>query len=157
MRIEYLVYNRGYRVDENGVLTNPKGKEIGRAERWKGMSYHLSSVKIMGRSKKFKTHRLQAYQKFGDKMYEEGICVRHLNGNSLDNSADNIEIGTHSDNMMDRSPECRMKAALHATSFVRKYDKQDVRDFHAEHRSYKKTMEKFDISSKGTLNYILKS
>ena len=28
MRIEYLVYNRGYRVDENGVLTNPKGKEI---------------------------------------------------------------------------------------------------------------------------------
>ena len=157
MRIEYLVYNRGYRVDENGVLTNPKGKEIGRTDLWKGMSYHLSSVKIMGRSKKFKTHRLQAYQKFGDKMYEDGICVRHLNGNSLDNRASNIDIATHSDNMMDRSPECRMKSALHATSFVRKYDKQDVRDFHSESRSYKKTMEQFGISSKGTLNYILKS
>jgi hypothetical protein len=157
MRIEELVYNRGYRVDKDGILTNPKGESIGRVEPSGNLPYHLSSVKIDGRSKKFRTHRLQAFQKFGDKMYEEGICVRHLNGNSLDNSADNIEIGTHSDNMMDKSPEDRMKAALHATSFVRKYDKQEVRDFYSEHRSYKKTMDRFGISSKGTLNYILKS
>lgn len=40
-------------------------------------------------------HRLQAYQKFGDKIYEDGIVVRYLNGDRYDNSYDNIGIGTY--------------------------------------------------------------
>ena len=102
-------------------------------------------------------HRLQAYQKYGDKIYEDGVEVRHNNGESLDNSWCNILIGSHSDNMMDIPKQIRIKKALHATSFIRKYDKKEVKDFYTINRSYKKTMDEFNISSKGTLYYILNS
>ena len=75
----------------------------------------------------------------------------------MDNSYENILIGTHSQNMMDISKELRLKKALKATSFVRKYNKEEVIKFHNKSKSYKETMEKFNILSKGTLNYILKN
>ena len=101
-------------------------------------------------------HRLQAYQKFGDKIYLKNIHVRHKNNISTDNSFENILIGTPSENAMDNPKEDRVKRANHATSFWRKYDKDIVKSFHKENgRSYKKTMSNFNITSKGTLNYIL--
>ena len=51
--------------------------------------------------------------------------------------------------------EDRLKYALNATKHVRKYDKQEVRDYYNSCKSYAKTMEKFNISSKGTLHFIL--
>jgi hypothetical protein len=54
-----------------------------------------------------KIHKLQAYKKFGEEIFKQGIVVRHLNGNKTDNSWENISIGTQSDNMMDRSEEER--------------------------------------------------
>ena len=38
--------------------------------------------------------------KYGEEAFEAD-CVRHLNDNSLDNSWDNIVIGTHMDNHLD--------------------------------------------------------
>ena len=57
--------------------------------------------------------------------------------------------------MMDISAEVRLAKALHATSFSRKHDKEPIRAYYAEHKSYRKTMEEFNISSKGTLHFIL--
>ena len=81
--------------------------------------------------------------------------VRHVNADRGDFSWDNILIGTHSQNMMDIPEHIRLAKALHATSHVRKYDKGEVRKFYNGCKSYKKTMEQFDISSKGTLHFIL--
>lgn len=46
-------------------------------------------------------HRLVAFQKFGIKVFEDKIVVRHLNGNKLDNSPENIMIGSQNDNIKD--------------------------------------------------------
>jgi hypothetical protein len=117
--------------------------------------YIYGGIKINGKTTKIYAHRLQAYKKFGDAMFEDGIMVRHLDGNPANNSWDNIEIGTQSDNMMDIDADIRLAKALHATSFARKHDKETIRAFYREHNSYKKTMEHFNISSKGTLHFIL--
>ena len=152
-KIEQVALKRGYTVTEDGQLFNPNGKEISTLDG----GYYKTSLKVNKIKRNLKVHRLQAYQKYGDKLFEEGIVVRHKNGNPLDNSWDNILIGTNSDNMMDIPKQIRIKRAKHATSFVRKYNKEEVIKFHKKEKSYKLTMEKFGISSKGTLHYILKS
>lgn len=153
-RIEQIAAKRGYVVTEDGIALNPHGEEIGD---YIANGYYTSNIRVSGKGVKLKVHRLQAYQKYGDKIFEEDIVVRHYNGNSLDNSWDNILIGNQSDNMMDIPEQIRIKKAKYATSFIRKYDKREVRNFHNIEKSYKLTMEKFNISSKGTLNYILKN
>lgn len=152
-KIEKIASKRGYMVSEEGKLYNPKGKEIGTYYN----GYLGTSIRIKGKQKNFTAHRLQAYQKYGDLLYEDNILVRHLNGDSTDNTWNNIAIGTQSDNMMDIPKQIRIKKALHATSFMRKYDKEEVRQFYSSCKSYKETMKQFKITSKGTLHYILNS
>lgn len=153
MRKEQLAYRKGYRVTELGSLINPKGKVIGSWDGgYFGTSIVLNKIKIRLRS-----HRLQAFQKYGTMIYEKGILVRHADGNPTDNTWGNIIIGTPKDNMMDIPEQIRIKKALHASSFVRKYNKEKVRKYYEECKSYKSTMSEFSISSKGTLHYILNS
>jgi hypothetical protein len=59
------------------------------------------TFKLVGVSINIAIHRLQAFQKYGDLLYEEGTVVRHLNGDPGSNAWDNIAIGTMSDNMFD--------------------------------------------------------
>jgi hypothetical protein len=158
MRNEIEAYNKGYRVTENGEVISHKGKTIklylGSAGYYK-FSFR-SEEKIKDNRVSFCVHRLQAFQKYGQKLFRKGIEVRHKDGVKANNSWDNILIGTHSENMMDIPKHIRIEKALYATSFVRKYDKEDVIKFHKENgNSYKKTMEEFGISSKGTLHFIL--
>ena len=75
-------------------------------------------------------HRLQAYIKYRELLYQKDIMVRHLNGNKLDNSWDNIAIGTAYDNAQDIPLNQRRQrgAKIHATrkknnSYPRHYKK----------------------------------
>ena len=146
-------YNRGYRVTKEGSVKGIKTKELSLSKNKKG--YYSFNIRYDNKVTRVFVHRLQAYQKYGKKLFNEEVLARHLNGDSTDNSWDNILIGTQSDNMMDISEEERISKSLHATSFIRKYNKEEVKKFHKKSKSYKETMEKFHISSKGTLNYIL--
>ena len=151
-----LAYKKGFRVTSEGAIVGSNGGFI------KGYLHKNGYVRISFRCNNkhinFLVHRLQAFQKFGLKMFDKGIEVRHLNGNPSDNSWDNIAIGTHSENMRDVPKHIRLEKSLHATSFVRKHDKNAIIKFHSENNSsYKLTMEAFNISSKGTLHYILNS
>jgi hypothetical protein len=148
-----VAHSKGYEVTKEGKVIGVLGNEL-KLNNHDGY-YRFNFRNLNGQSTYVKVHRLQAYQKFGDKMFKEGILVRHLDGNPTNNSWDNIEIGTNSDNMMDISPDIRLAKAMHATSFTRKYDKETVRAYYNENKSYKQTMEHFNISSKGTLHFIL--
>jgi hypothetical protein len=154
MEKELWFYRKGYRITDSGICINPSGIEI------KGVISN-EYIRINARYKKTFTycniHRLQAFQKYGNKIYEKEIEVRHFDGNKLNNSFDNIFIGTRSQNMMDIPESIRISKSLHATSFIRKYDKKEIRLFYCECKSYKKTMDHFNISSKGTLHFILNS
>ena len=56
-------------------------------------------------------HRLQAYTKFGDALFEDGVVTRHGKGGPLDNSWDNINIGTQAANMKDIPAKERRRSA----------------------------------------------
>lgn len=109
--------------------------------------------------RRIRVHRLVAYQKYGDRIFEEGIQVRHFDNNSENNLDENIRIGTPSQNMMDCPEEDRKRRAKIANKAARlvniKYDVEEVRKTYAKLRSYKKVKEIFGISSSGTLHNIL--
>lgn len=155
-RNEIEAYRRGYRILDDGTLVDPKGNKVKGSITKNG--YYETAIRIRGNISKFRFHRLQAYQKYGLKIYDIGIVVRHLNGNSKDNSPSNIDIGTDRDNKMDMPREQLLALSINASSYVTKYSKSDVRDikeYHNESRSYINTMKHFGISSKGTLHFIL--
>lgn len=145
--------NKGYIVDKNGIVTF-NGKERHLSLDRKG--YYRFCVQCEdGKKVNLMVHRLQAYQKFGDEIFKPGIVVRHLNGISTDNSYDNIEIGTHSDNMMDKPKDVRVKQAkLAASHRIKFHNVDEIKEFHNKYKSYQKTMAKFNIP-KATLCNLL--
>jgi len=152
-KIEFIANKKGYTISKEGVLYNPKGKQIG----YYNVGYLRACIKINKKQCNFYAHRLQAFQKYGASLYKEGIVVRHLNNNSKDNSWDNIAIGTSFDNMADMPKQVRIDKAIHASSFIKKYDYLPIKNFYAKEKSYIKTMKEFNISSRGTLFHILHS
>tara|TARA_B110000971_G_scaffold156400_1_gene159759 strand:+ start:198 stop:677 length:480 start_codon:yes stop_codon:yes gene_type:complete len=150
-RNEVKAYNLGYRVNKNGELIGLKGNPVGSHSG----GYYRIKIRENGKFINCLSHRLQAYQKYGNKIYQSGIVCRHLNGDSLDNSIDNIAIGTQSDNIMDRKQADRIAHASHASSFAQVHNHNDIISFYNKEKSYSKTMDKFNISSKGTLHYII--
>lgn len=146
-------------VAKGYTITN-KGNVFYRGKKRKlkpdGRGYLFISIRLFdGRSANLRIHKLQAFKKYGTKMFEDSIQVRHLNGDSSDNHYDNISIGTQSENTMDIPPEKRLQKAMHATSFWRKYNPVDIRKDYRNGIGYKSLMNKYGISSKGTLWYIL--
>lgn len=154
---EIEAYNRGYRMLNNGILLSPNSKKINGSITRDG--YYETGIRINGKTCKFRLHRLQAYQKYNNKIYNNGIVVRHLNGNCKDNSYDNICIGTDKDNKMDMPKNKVLELAINASKYVTKYSNLDVikiKEYYKLTKSYKKTMTEFGISSKGTLYFIIK-
>lgn len=148
-------YEKGYRIDKEGTICYKNNTRKGCIQYCNKTPYLKISIKIKNKTCNVPVHRLQAYQKYGEKIFEEDIVVRHLNGNSLDNSYDNIVIGTQSDNMFDIPENLRIKHAHIATSYVKKYNHEEIYKFYNECKSYEKTMKKFNIPSKGSLHFIL--
>ena len=134
MNREQIAYERGYRVTKDGQLIGLSNKVVGYD---KGNGYECIRIYINKKYKNLLTHRLQAYQKYGNKLYEDGIVVRHLNSNSLDNSWDNIVIGTQSDNMMDIPKEIRTRRAILAGKAHIKYNKELVIKLKEEYKIIK--------------------
>ena len=85
---------RGLRVKRiNLQYTKKYGKK------YKGFTVRLKT----GEKVTVLVHKLQAYQKFGEAMFEFNIVVRHMNDNSLHNNWENIELGTQIENMRDKA------------------------------------------------------
>jgi hypothetical protein len=146
MNREQIAYEKGYRVTKDGNLLNPKGDKIGSIN---NHGYERTTIKINSKDVVIKTHRLQAYQKYGDKLYEDGIVVRHLNGNALDNSWDNIATGTQVENLKDIPLKQRQLNALQSAHKRIKHPKEFVDELKEEYRvlkSYAKLSRKFNLS-----------
>ena len=149
-------YEKGYRVKDNCVYS-PFKKQLLKLQTSQSGYLHFN-IKLQRKSIKVFLHRLVAYEKYKDKLFDQGIVVRHLNGNQKDNSFDNICIGTQQENMFDRKPEDRLQHAIKAARANKKFTNEKIsyiKQKHLEGMGYKALMEKFQISSKGTLHYIL--
>jgi len=125
-KILLRVYRDGYRVSKDGIPHNPLGKKLIGGVNSKG--YHTISVKVGKKTCGLSVHCLQAYQKFGDSIFDDEIEVRHFNSDKLDNSWDNIGIGTHSENMMDAPSDARIKTAFKAASVRRRFSDSQIKE-----------------------------
>ena len=146
------IFKKGYRVID-GVVYNPNGKVLKGCVHSNGYRFiHCSNNGLVP------VHRLVALQKFGSKLFEPGIMVRHLDNNPLNNHEWNIALGTNRDNQLDRNAKDREQDAINAATHIRKFTDKElilIRNYYEECRSYKDTMAFWGISSKGTLHYIL--
>ena len=153
-----LAYESGYKVLEDGRVISPKGRCLKLSKIGGNYPYYFFSFRYNGDRLIAPVHLLCAYQKFGEKalMCE---CIRHLDGNSLNNAYDNIAIGTSSDNAKDIPEEVRKRSATIAShSFIMKWNEEDVikiKEYYNRCHSYKETMNKFGILSKSSLHFIL--
>jgi len=149
--------NKGYVIDKLGNVSY-RGRVLKPC--YNNMGYIIFSVRVFIDGKKYSAnasyHKMQAYQKYGNITFNEGVCVRHKDGNCKNNSYENIILGTQSDNMMDKSAEVRMGMAIYASSFVKKHNHEEIVKMHKEGLSYGKIMEKTGIKSKGTISFIVK-
>ena len=151
-RNEKIAFDKGYRVTPEGKLLNPKKKEIGSFDKH---GYKKFTLQVDKKCFMIYAHRLQAYQIYGNKIYQKGMHCRHLDSDKTNNSAENICLGTAKENFSDRNREDVMKVVLYASSFTKKHDYKKIKDYYNKTRSYKMTKEKFGITSGGTLHYIL--
>ena len=147
-RVLEEITKRGYKINEEGTLFNPKGKEV-KGSISKPAGYKQASLRILEFSAyKLMFHRIQAYQKYGNKLFEEGIEVRHKNGDKLDNSSINILIGTHSENLMDIPKIKRMTMSSSPT-----YDHSKILDLIESGKSYREIEELLGVK-KSSISYI---
>lgn len=149
----------GYKIDVEGNVTSHLGKKLKpQLKECSGVKYYKFSVRFENKTRYVKYHRFQAYNKFTDEIFTEGLQVRHLDGNSLNNSADNIILGTHQDNQDDISAEKRKARAIYVSSFNRKFTDAETelifQDRFVNNFTYKKLCKKYNTSN-STLHFIL--
>ncbi len=146
---------RGYTVNANGQVMSRFGKVRKlRVRESRREHYYTFTVNVDGFSWPIPVHRLVAFQKFGDAAFAEGVVTRHLNGDSLDNSMRNIELGTPKDNALDRPP---LDRKLHAAKGNQQRSAEWVellRKDYASGMSYRQLMAKHNVA-KSTLSYYL--
>lgn len=101
-----LFFERGYQINSSGEIFNKKGIKLNPYDDGKG--YKTFCLRV-SRKETYKApvHRVQAYKKYGDKIFSKKLVVRHLDSNPSNNSKDNIELGTQSQNMYDKPKEIR--------------------------------------------------
>lgn len=96
-------HSKGYSVTRSGMTLDNKGEIVETLTSKEGYEYFNYRIRRNGSSfyGQVYVHRLQGYMKYGDMVIDKKIHCRHLNGNKLDNSYDNIFIGEAADNRAD--------------------------------------------------------
>lgn len=142
------VLNLGYYVDSVGNL------------KYRGFDYsHLPYVDDKGykvfnytnaykKSVKIKVHRLQAFQKFGYDLFQNYL-VRHVDGNKLNNSYLNIDIGDCIDNYKDKSRFEKLKYSI-IKSGLKVSERNNLRNDYKNGVSVKELCEIYNLK-KGTV------
>jgi hypothetical protein len=150
-------YGLGYIPEDGGKLKSPKGRYLSLTIDNNNYYYWQTRDRDTGYQPRVYYHKIVAYHLYGEKVFQEGVVVRHLNGNSLDNSFINIAIGSAHDNWMDVPENIRQKISDCGALVQRKLDKQKLNEFYTDRSNgmtYKKLMEKYGIA-KSTVSYIV--
>lgn len=151
-QLERAAYLLGYRVSETGQLFNPRGRKL--SANVSGTGYFR--FRITKHGGQILVHRLLGYQKYGERIYDPNLCMRHLDGNPLNNTWSNVVIGTDSENMMDKPPHIRILGALASAKVNTKHNHAKVIELHKSGLSYKRIMAELGISSLGTISFIIR-
>lgn len=151
MEKEELALRIGFRIDNSGNLYNPRGKLLKGCTR-KG--YKCFKFRVDYETYYISVHRFQAYVKFGERLFEPNIMVRHLDGNPLNNSFSNIEIGTGSQNQFDIPRKERLKRSSVHIRYSPEVVKE-IREKRKQGYKYSDLMKEYNIPTKSTIHNIL--
>lgn len=150
-------YTIGYRPTPDGRVLSPKGRELHPFMKGpKGKEYCHFTVRMgTNINRKVAFHRLQAFHKYGEALFQPGIEVRHKNLNPSDNTWGNVLIGTRSQNRMDLPAERRRAISLKAHRIFSDELVIAMRKCRAEeHLSYRKIGARFGVSSSVVFFYL---
>ena len=105
-RQRYLIEQacvQGYEVDiKTGTITSKTGRKLkGSANKDGYLMVTISLSDSPPKGEMVYVHRLVAYAKFGDKLFDPSLEVRHKDGNPGNSRGKNIILGTRSENLMD--------------------------------------------------------
>ena len=153
---EQIASEMGYKVI-NGVVYKPNGEEqkVCICTRYPAFNLRIGCKKHVH----VNVHRLVAYQKFGNRIYKKGLDVRHLDGDKLNFSKDNIDIGTRRQNYMDipEKERKRITKNLYLTNI--KYTDEDIKEMYRQRirlkYTYQKIADNFNIYSYASVYYAL--
>lgn len=127
-------YKLGYRALPDGSIVNGKGTPVRLrlppyAETDAKRRYYRFNVvpSAPSGSRFILAHKFCAFCWFGEVALQPGTHVRHLNSDSLDNSTENLGLGSHTDNMRDKSPAVARRAAFVAAKARRSLTDDEVR------------------------------
>lgn len=135
-------YAKGYHVDKEGNILNPKNIKLKPNLK---SNYYIFGLRYKNGQYSILVHRLQAYQKYGEELFKEGIVVRHKNGIKTDNSWDNILIGTSQENSLDIPIEKRILRTQGSTKIRQKYSNELI--IYIRHK-YMNGIKQIDLSRK---------
>lgn len=155
-----LAVAKGYSIQPDGTPIGVKGHPLKGSLHKTGRSrspYRSINVKVGRDTKRVFVHQLQAYQMFGEAALAEGVQVRHLNGDSVDNRDTNIAIGSQLDNHMDRPAEVRQLHAQKAANARKLWTDAKVRELRQAYAngSSLKTLAEVEGVAKSTLSMML--
>lgn len=151
--IEKIAYDKGYRINVVGQVISPQGKirklKVGHA------GYLIFNIADGQRRQPVLVHKLASHQWYGP--CPDGMEVRHVNGNKLNNSQENLIYGTHQENMLDIPPEIRYRSAKIGARVVRKLSQDEAEELRKDRddgMNYKQLMNKYSLA-KSTVSYIV--
>lgn len=154
-------FNAAIRFLTTGGQVLPDGTVVGISGRTlkprDQMGYYSVSVKHEGITRPVKIHLLQALQKFGIVEVAKAAHIRHLDGDSRNNSLINIALGSQSDNMLDQPEVTRKLRASNASRGRGKLTEaqwEEVARDYASGLGYKKLAKKWGVGM-GSLSYRL--
>lgn len=152
-----IAWSMGYRALRDGRVRGPSGKILKLMPDYSLSSPYLKFSIMLGQRpnrklKRIKVHRLVAYQKYGNAIFAPGILVRHKDNNYMNNSYENILIGTPKDNYEDIPKHQRVRLKH------RKFSADDVKEIRRLYHLGWKTWELGrDLHvSEGTISKIIK-
>lgn len=158
--------SRGMYVSEEGKVIGISGKELAIRKRGKQKYPTISVTTELTKSGRYgiPAHQLAAYCFYGEKMFDPGLVVRHLNGNVLDLSKINIVLGTHSENNLDKPKNIRVEAARKArlsqglfpkNSKFNEEQVREARNLHKDGHTVSELVDKYGVS-KTTIKDLLR-
>lgn len=150
-----LAYDRGYRVTKGGTIIGLRGKplKVSVYNAYRYPAFGLNKVPFTNTgSIKIPIHRFAAYCFYGNEMFNEGIEVRHLNGDVFDFSKSNIALGTSSQNKMDSPKDVRVKKAAKLTF----KEVREVRSLFEQGKRAVSLSDKYGVSIKTIYNVVNK-
>ena len=119
------LFEKGYTVIDGKVISPLTNKELTLQKKKDGYLF-INHRSRDGMTRSAMIHRLVAYKKYGEEMFKEGLEVRHLDNNQLNNLENNIALGTRYENSMDRVEEDRKRSAIYASSFIKVHDHKAI-------------------------------